>query len=308
MAEITSALVKELRVVSGAGVLDCKKALVATDGDIDNAIDWLRKNGLSKAAKKADRVAAEGLIGLKTNGSLGVMIEVNSETDFVARNEQFQKFVDDVLSIVETTGDDIDALKKATYPGASHDVAEELINLIATIGENLSLRRAKRFVVDNGVVGGYIHNGVTPTLGKIGVLVALESDGKADVLSGFAKSLSMHVAATQPQAISVDNLDQASVERERAVLKEQIKDLKKPQEILDKMIEGRLRKFYQEVVLLEQTFVVDGENKISKVVEGKSKEAGGDIKIVGFDRFKLGEGIEKEEKDFSEEVAAQLKG
>lgn len=305
MAAITAALVKELREKSGAGMMDCKKALAETDGDLEAAVDWLRKKGLAAAAKKAGRVAAEGLIGMVAEGTKGAVLEVNAETDFVARNETFQQFVKDLTPVVLATGEDMDALSAHAYPGKDHSVADELTQQVATIGENMTLRRAKALKVDQGVVAGYLHNQVAPGLGKIGVLVALESEADSDALMDLGKQIAMHVAATQPQSVAVADLDPVAIERERAVLVDQAKASGKPDNIVEKMVEGRLRKFYQEVVLLEQTFVVDGETAVGKVVEAKAKELGKPIKVVDFVRFTLGEGIEKEESDFAAEVAAQ---
>ena len=299
MAEITAALVKELREKSGAGMMDCKKALTETGGDVEGAVDWLRKKGLSAAAKKAGRVAAEGLVGVVSAGTEGAVVEVNAETDFVGRNETFQKFVERTGKLA--LGVDGDVAKMQT------ELQPELTQLIATIGENMSLRRAKKLKVGQGVVASYVHTPVTPTLGKIGVLVALESAGDPAKLAAFGKQLAMHVAATNPQSVSVAELDPAAVERERAVLSEQAAGSGKTPEIVAKMVEGRLRKFYQDVVLLEQTFVIDGETKVAKAVDAAGKDAGAPIKVAGIARFQLGEGIEKKESDFAAEVAAQLK-
>jgi elongation factor Ts len=303
---VTAALVKELREKSGAGMMDCKKALTETDGDLDAAIDWLRTKGLASAAKKSGRVAAEGLVGTAVDGTTGAVLEVNSETDFVARNESFQAFVETATKLALSTGDDIEALKGVAYPETGRTVAEELTHNIATIGENMALRRAKVLSVGDGVVVPYVHNAAKPGLGKIGVLVALESTGDKDKLAELGKQIAMHVAAAAPQSLSTDDLDPASIERERTVLVEQARESGKPEEIIEKMVEGRLRKFYQEVVLLEQTFVVDGETKIAKVVDNAAKDAGAPVKLSGFARFQLGEGIEREESDFAAEVAAQL--
>jgi elongation factor Ts len=299
MAEITAALVKELREKSGAGMMDCKKALTETAGDVESAVDWLRKKGLSAAAKKAGRVAAEGLVGVVSNGAEGAVVEVNAETDFVGRNETFQKFVDRTSKLALAADGDVARMQT--------EVQGELSQLIATIGENMSLRRARKLKVGQGVVASYVHTPVTPTLGKIGVLVALESAGDPAKLAAFGKQLAMHVAATNPQSVSVAELDPAAVERERAVLTEQAAGSGKTPEIVAKMVEGRLRKFYQDVVLLEQTFVIDGETKVAKAVEAAGKDAGAPVKVAGIARFQLGEGIEKKESDFAAEVAAQLK-
>jgi len=305
MAEITAALVKELRETSGAGMMDCKRALTETAGNLQDAVDWLRKKGLAAAAKKAGRVAAEGLIGVATHGTSGAVVEVNSETDFVARNEAFQNFVRRVADLALAKGD-LDAVKAAAFPGTGRTVAEELTHLVATIGENMSQRRVRRLEVGKGVVVSYVHNALVPGLGKIGVLVALESGGDQGKLTALGKQLAMHVAAANPQFLAIADVDAASLDRERDVLREQAKASGKADAIIDKMVEGRLRKYYEEVVLLDQIFVVDGETRIAKVVEATAKEAGAPIKITGFVRFALGEGIEKEQGDFAAEVAAQL--
>lgn len=308
MAEITAALVKQLRETSGAGMMDCKKALSETGGDLEAAVDWLRKKGLAAAAKKAGRVAAEGLIGVAASGTRGAVVEVNSETDFVARNEAFQNFVAKVAQVALETGGDIEALKAAKYPGTGNTVADELTNMIAKIGENMKLRRAASIVVNDGVVCSYIHNQTAPGLGKIGVLVGLESKGDKAKLETLGRQLAMHIAAAQPQAVDRAGVDASALERERNVLSEQARASGKPEDIIAKMVEGRLRKFYEEVVLLEQVFVVDGETKVSKVLENAAKDVGAPITIAGFVRLQLGEGIEREEQDFAAEVAATLGG
>jgi len=305
MAEITASLVKELREKTGAGMMDCKKALGETDGDLEDAVDWLRKKGLSAAAKKAGRIAAEGLVALYEEGGSGAIVEVNAETDFVARNDVFQKFASTTASIAAAEKiDSIEALGAAAYPGADRSVADELTDMIATIGENMSLRRVARLEVSKGVVTGYVHSAAAPGLGRIVVLVALESDGDETALRNCGKQIAMHIAATSPQSISKEDLDPALVERERNVLADQARASGKPEEIIEKMLEGRLRKYYEEVVLLEQTFVIDGESKVSAALEAASKECGAPIKIAGFVRFALGEGIERKEEDFAAEVAA----
>jgi len=303
MAEITAALVKQLREKTGAGMMDCKKALSETDGDIEGATDWLRTKGLAAAAKKAGRVAAEGLVGVSIEGDTGSVVEVNSETDFVARNDAFQDFVRNVTQLGLAAGGDLEALKAADYPGSGRSVADELTEMIATIGENMGLRRAASLSAEGGVLASYTHAAASPGLGKIGVLVALKSSGDADKLAAFGKQLAMHIAATNPQSVAVADLDPAVVEREREVLKEQAIESGKPPEIAEKMVEGRLRKFYEEVVLLEQTFVIDNETKISKAVEAAAADAGAPVEVTGFVRFALGEGIEREESDFASEVA-----
>jgi elongation factor Ts len=306
MAEITAALVKELRETSGAGMMDCKRALTETGGNLQEAVDWLRKKGLAAAAKKAGRVAAEGLIGVVADGTRGAMVEVNSETDFVARNEQFQGFVATVAKLA-LEARDIDALRGAAYPGAGKNVGETLTQLIATIGENLSLRRMAGIAVDKGVVASYVHNAAAPGLGKIGVLVGLESAGDPAKLAAFGRQLAMHVAAANPQSVTIAEVDPASLERERNVLSEQARASGKPEEIIGKMVEGRLRKFYEEVVLLEQVYVIDGESRVKAALDKAGKEAGAPIRVAGFIRLVLGEGVEREQKDFAAEVAAQLR-
>ena len=307
MAEITAALVKELREKTGAGMMDCKRALGETAGDLEGAVDWLRKKGLSAAAKKAGRVAAEGLVGVATRGTVGAVVEVNAETDFVARNETFQHFVRTVTELALATGEDIEALKRVAFPGTGRNVGDELTHMIATIGENMALRRARRLEVKNGAVLGYVHNALAPGLGKIGVLVALDSTGDAAKLGALGRQLAMHVAAAKPDYLDVASVDKAALERERDVLREQSRASGKPEAIIEKMVEGRLRKFYEDVVLLEQVYVVDGESRVSKVIEAAAKETGAPVKVGGFARFALGEGIAKEQGDFAAEVAAAVK-
>ena len=307
MAEITASLVKELREKTGAGMMDCKKALGETEGDLEKAIDWLRTKGLSAAAKKAGRVAAEGLVGVVASGNRGAVIEVNAETDFVGRNETFQKFVSAAARAALETGGDMTKIAASPYPGTGRDIQGELTHLIATIGENMSLRRTASLSVSDGVVAAYVHNAVAPELGKIGVLVALESTGDKSKLGPLAKQLAMHVAAVNPQSLTVADLDQAAIDRERAVLTEKASQSGKAVDIIAKMVEGGLRKFHQEVVLLEQVFVIDGKSRVSKVVEDAAKQAGAPVRLAGFLRFALGEGIEKKSEDFAAEVAAQLK-
>lgn len=308
MAQITAALVKELREKTGGGMMDCKKALTETDGDLEAAVDWLRKKGLAAAAKKAGRTAAEGLVGVVANGASGAMIELNSETDFVARNDKFQKIVSDIAGIAQASAGDLDAINAAAYPGTGRTVAEELTNAIATIGENMSLRRAASMSVTDGVVASYIHNAVADGLGKMGVLVALESTGDKAKLEELGKQIAMHVAAANPQSVSAEDMDPELVERERSVLREQALASGKPAEIVEKMIDGRIRKFYQEVVLLEQTFVIDGETQVKKAVKNAEAGIGAPVTVKGFVRFALGEGIEREESDFAAEVAAATSG
>ncbi|MFV3073339.1 translation elongation factor Ts [Niveispirillum fermenti] len=303
MAEITAALVKDLREKSGAGMMDCKKALTETGGDLEAAIDWLRKKGLAAAAKKAGRVAAEGLVGVATNGLAGAAVELNAETDFVARNEAFQAAVSTVTKLALDGNGDLESLKATDYPGTGRNVTDELTSLVATIGENMSLRRVARLTVNDGVVASYVHSALVPGLGKIGVLVALESTGDKAVLADLGKQIAMHVAAARPEALDVGDVSTANLDRERAVLVEQARVSGKPENIIEKMVEGRIRKYYEEVVLLEQLYVIDGETKIRKVVENAAKTAGAPVALTGFVRFALGEGIEKEQADFAAEVA-----
>ena len=302
---VTAALVKELREKSGAGMMDCKKALSETDGDMEAAIDWLRTKGLATAAKKSGRIASEGLVAFAVGGTRGALIELNAETDFVARNTEFQEFAS-TLATLALAADDIEALGGVDYPDTGRNVSEELTHKIATIGENMSLRRMESVSVGSGSVVSYMHNSTAPGLGRIGVLVALESSADKAVLEELGKQIAMHIAATSPASLSVDDLDPESVQRERDVLIEQAKASGKPQEIAEKMVEGRMKKYYQEVVLLEQTSVIDGETQIAGVVANAAKSAGTDIELTAFARFNLGEGIEKEETDFAAEVAAQL--
>jgi elongation factor Ts len=307
MAEISAALVKELREKTGAGMMDCKRALAETKGDLEQAVDWLRKKGLAAAAKKAGRVASEGLVGVATGDHAGALVEVNAETDFVARNESFQAFVRAVAQIALEKGDDIEKIKAAPFPGSGRSVGEELTHMIATIGENMTLRRAKRLAVKNGHVAAYMHAALAPGLGRIGVLVALESTGAPDRIAPHGRNLAMHVAASNPLFLDAASVDPKALERERAILKEQARASGKPDAIIDKMVEGRLKKYYEEVALLEQIYVVDGESRVAKVVEAMAKEAGAPLKLAGFARFALGEGIEKESADFAAEVAAAVK-
>jgi elongation factor Ts len=304
MAQITAALVKELREKTGAGMMDCKKALGENDGDVEASIDWLRTKGLATAAKKAGRVASEGLVGIAIDGTKGAIVEINAETDFVARNETFQDFVTTASNIALTTGNDVDALKAAPFPGEERNVQEQLTHMIATIGENMSIRRVQTLSVDKGVVSSYIHTALAPGIGKIGVLVALETEADAAKADAFGKQLAMHVAAAKPQSVSRDDMDQEIVDRERAIFAEQARESGKPAEIVEKMVEGRIRKFYEEACLVDQTFVIDGDSKVSTAIEAAGKEAGGPITLKGFSLFVLGDGIEKEEEDFAAEVAA----
>ena len=308
MAEITASLVKELREKTGAGMMDCKKALNETQGDLEGAVDWLRKKGLAAAAKKSGRVAAEGLVAVATAGTKGAVVEVNAETDFVARNDKFQAFAAKAAELALTSAGDVEALKAATYPGTSHTTQDELTSLIATVGENMNLRRAVTLSVSAGVVVSYVHSAIAPGLGKIGVLVALESTGDTAKLADLGKQIAMHIAAARPDALDIADVDSSSLERERSVLAEQARASGKPENIIEKMVEGRVRKYYEEVCLLEQTYVIDGETKVRKVVENAAKDIGAPVKVTAFTRFALGEGIEKAQSDFAAEVAAAAGG
>ncbi len=298
MAEITAALVKDLREKTGAGMMDCKKALTEAEGDLEGAIDWLRKKGLSAAAKKSGRVAAEGLVAVASSQYKAAVVEVNSETDFVARNDAFQAYVETVAKIALEVGDDLETLKAAEFPGTGRTVAEELTHLVATIGENMNLRRAKVLSVSQGAVATYVHSVLRPGIGKIGVIVAIEGAGELEALEALGRQVGMHIAAVRPDALDVSAVDPAALEREKAVLTEQALASGKPPAVIEKMVEGRIRKYYEEVVLLEQVFVVDGESRVKDV----AKKAG--VQITGFARFALGEGIEKQTGDFAAEVAA----
>ena len=303
MAEITAATVKELRERTSAGMMDCKKALAETKGDMEAAIDWLRAKGLSAAAKKAGRTASEGLVGVVVEGNKGAVVEVNSETDFVAKNELFQDFVRNVAKLALEQGTDVEALAAAQYPSGG-TVQEKLTDNIAKIGENQSLRRAAVLEVGQGAVVSYVHNQVVPGLGKIGVLVAIESAAAAETLNALGKQIAMHVAAAHPLALTADDLDSALIERERAIAMEKAKESGKPQNIVEKMVEGGLAKFRKENALTSQIFVMDGKTPVAEVVASAAKDAGMGIELKGFIRFQLGEGIEKKESDFAAEVAA----
>ena len=305
MTNVSAQMVKTLREKTGAGMMDCKKALGETNGNIEEAVDWLRKKGLSAAAKKADRVAAEGLVAFSVKKGTGALIEVNAETDFVSRNEVFQEFASTLANLVLEYGEDIEALKSMPYPETGRSVEEQLTHNIATIGENMAIRRAVR--VDGAdLVVPYMNNSIAEGVGKIGVLISIKSEASGSELEILGKQLAMHVAATSPQALSVAELDPVSVEREKNVLTEQAKASGRPDEIIAKMVEGRLKKFYQEVVLLEQTFVIDNETKVSTVIERIAQKLGKQVELIGFHRLSLGEGIEKDEADFASEVAATL--
>ncbi|WP_414902504.1 translation elongation factor Ts [Sphingomonas flavalba] len=303
MAEITAAIVKELRERTGAGMMDCKKALAETNGDMEAAIDWLRTKGLAAAAKKAGRQAAEGLVGVAVSGKKGAAVEVNSETDFVAKNEQFQAFVRDVTRLALAGDDDVEALKGAAMPQGG-TVADVLTHNIATIGEHQSLRRVRTLSVEQGAIVSYVHNAAAPGLGKIGVLVALESAASEDVLSGLGKQLAMHIAAASPQALDAEGLDADVIERERAIAAERAAESGKPANIVEKMVEGAIAKFKKEAALLSQLFVIDNKTPVQDVVAAAAKDAGTPIVLRDYVRFQLGEGIEKKESDFAAEVAA----
>lgn len=310
MTQINAEAIKELRERTGAGILDCKKALQENEGNMEAAIDWLRAKGLSAAAKKTARTAAEGLVGVAIgpSGTHGSVVELNAETDFVARNEKFQDYLRHVTQVVLDKGDDLERLLASPYPNTHETLQEVLNNLIAVIGENMRLRRARVLTVSEGVIVPYIHNAVQPGLGRVGVLVGLESSGDKAALESLGKKIAMHVAAAMPQACTVDELDPAVVEREKKIFSEQALASGKPQEFVAKMIEGRLRKFYEEVVLCEQIFLIDDtKRRVSHVVEDLAKELGKPVRLAGFVMFKLGEGIDRETKDFAAEVAEQLK-
>jgi elongation factor Ts len=301
MANITGPMVKDLRDKTGAGMMDCKNALVETGGDMEAAIDWLRKKGISKAAKKAGRAAAEGLVGVAVDANTGVLLEVNAETDFVARNEEFKTFVKDAAQLALKEGGNLEKLLAS--PMGSSTVQHTLTEMVAKIGENMSVRRAAALSVDPGVVAAYVHNPASPELGKIGVLVGLKSTADKTKLSALAKQLAMHVAAAAPLALTQAHMDKAVVEREYAIQKDLALQSGKPEAVVEKMMEGRMRKYYEETVLLQQTFVIDGETQISKLIEKASKDLGAPVEIEGFVRFQVGEGIEKAASDFADEVA-----
>ncbi|BBE70556.1 translation elongation factor Ts [Oharaeibacter diazotrophicus] len=301
---ISAALVKDLREKTGVGMMDCKAALIENNGDMEAAIDWLRAKGLAKAAKKAGRVAAEGLVGVAVKGTTAAVVEVNSETDFVARNDAFQALVRAVAAIAVENGGDHAATAAAAYPGKAHSVEAEVKELVATIGENMNFRRSAALTVSAGVVAPYVHAAIADGLGKIGVLVALESTGNADELTKLGRQVAMHVAATNPLALSAEDVDPAVVERERAIFVEQAKESGKPAQVIEKMVEGRIRKFYEESTLLKQAFVINPDLTVEAAVKAAEATVGAPIKVTGFVRFALGEGIEKEETDFAAEVAA----
>jgi len=304
---ISAAQVKELRELTGAGMMDCKAALAETNGDMEAAVDWLRKKGIAKADKKAGRTAAEGLIGADAGLREAALVEVNSETDFVARNEAFQEIVRNVAKVALAFGPSSEAVAAAKYPGSDKSVADTIKDAVGTIGENLSFRRAAKLSVPAGVVATYIHNAVADNLGKLGVLVALETTGDAHKAQAFARQVAMHVAATNPLALTESEVDPAAVEREKAIFSDQARASGKPENIIEKMVEGRLRKFYEEVVLLKQAFVMNPDLTVEKALKEAEKDIGAPAKITAFVRFALGEGIEKESSDFAAEVAAAVK-
>jgi elongation factor Ts len=307
MAAITAALVKQLRDQTGAGMMDCKAALTASAGDFESAVDWLRKKGLAAAAKKAGRVASQGLIGLEVAGRRGALVEVNSETDFVARNQDFQNLVRMVARLALETGGDLERLRAAAVPGGGRTVADEIVQAIAVIGENITLRRSAVVEVEEGAIGAYVHGALAPGLGTIGVLVGLQSAGDPERLAALGKQLAMHVAAAKPEAVSIDRLDPAMLERERAIYAEQARAGGKPDHIIDKIVEGRVRKFYEEAVLLEQPFVIDPELKVEAAIDQVAEAIGSSIVVTAFVRFVLGEGLSGPTPDVAEAVA-QLAG
>lgn len=305
---ISASQVKELRDLTGAGMMDCKAALSETGGNIEEAVDWLRKKGISKADKKAGRTAAEGLIGVASDETSAIVVEVNSETDFVARNGEFQKMVREIANMALRTDGSTETVGAAEYPGAGKSVNDAIKDAVGTIGENLAFRRSKRLTVDGGTVATYIHNSVAEGLGKIGVLVGIKTDGDLESARGFARQVAMHIAATNPLALTTDDVDPSVVEREKAIFSEQARASGKPENIVEKMVEGRLRKFYEEVVLLKQAFVMNPDLTVEKALAEAEKDIGAPASLTGFVRFALGEGIEKEETDFAAEVAAAAGG
>jgi len=305
MSEVSAGLVKELRNKTGAGMMDCKNALVETNGNIEDAIDWLRKKGISGADKKSARVAADGVIAIASNDSAIALVEVNSETDFVSRNPDFQSFVKNLSNLAIDKGDNIELLKNAIYENGK-TVAESLTELIAKIGENIVLRRTALISSKNGIFSSYIHGQVADGMGKIGVAISIGTDGDKDNVRSFGKQLAMHIAAAKPIAINSESVDQRLVEREKNILIEQAKSSGKPENIIEKMVEGRIKKFFSEITLLDQTWVLDGESKVSKIILDKEKELACKITVEDFKMFVLGEGIEVEKKDFAEEVAEQI--
>jgi len=307
MSIISAAQVKELRELTGAGMMDCKAALAATDGHMEEAVDWLRAKGIAKADKKAGRTAAEGLIGVDAGVREAVVVEVNSETDFVARNAAFQEIVRNVAKVALAFGGETEVVANAKYPGSDKTVNETIKDAVGTIGENMSFRRSAKLSVAHGAVATYVHNAVADNLGKLGVLVAIETTGNADAAKAFARQVAMHVAATNPLALTAEEVDPAAVTREKAIFSEQARESGKPESIIEKMVEGRMRKFYEEVVLLKQAFVINPDLTVEKALKEAEKDIGAPARITGFLRFALGEGIEKETTDFAAEVAAAVK-
>ncbi len=307
MTEITAAMVKELRESTGAGMLDCKKALVETNGNMDEAVDWLRKKGLASAAKKASRIAAEGLVSVYVEGNKGAVVEVNSETDFVAKNEIFQEYVADAAIVALKSAGEVCDMKNFHCPKCGKTFEERLTDMIAKIGENMTLRRAAMLEVSEGIVASYVHSASAPNIGKIGVLVALESKADKTKLAELGKHIAMHIAASAPLFLNIASVDPAAVEHEKSIFAEQAKASGKPANIIEKMVEGRIRKYYEEVVLEEQAYIMDPDKKVKDVINEAAKELGAEIKLTGFVRFKLGEGLQKKEEDFAAEVASQLK-
>lgn len=305
---ITAAMVKELRDKTGAGMMDCKKALGETDGNMEAAIDWLRAKGIAKADKKSGRTAAEGLIAVASEGNSAVVVEVNSETDFVARNDGFQDLARSIASVAMSTDGSADAVSAATVPSTGKSVTDTVKDAIAHIGENMNFRRSAKLSVDDGIVATYVHNAVADGLGKLGVIVAVKSTGNKDALAAIGRQVAMHIAATNPLALTSDDVDAAVADRERNVFIEQARESGKPEAIIEKMVEGRMRKFYEEVALLSQAFVMNPDQTVGEAVKAAAADAGAPVEVTGFVRFQLGEGIEKEESDFAAEVAAAVKG
>ncbi len=305
---ITAAQVKELRELSGAGMMDCKTALAETNGDMEAAVDWLRKKGIAKADKKAGRMAAEGLIGIASKDSSAVLVEINSETDFVARNNVFQDIVRNVATAALGTQGCVDAVSASLYPSSEKTVEAAIKDAIGTIGENMAFRRSAKLSVENGVVATYIHNSVADNLGKLGVLVAIETTGNKEVAAAFGRQVAMHIAATNPLALTAEDVDVSAVEREKSIFLDQARQSGKPESIIEKMVEGRMRKFFEEVVLLSQAFVMNPDVTVEAALKDAEKSIGAPVKITGFIRFALGEGVEKENSDFAAEVAAAAKG
>jgi elongation factor Ts len=306
MSQITSLMVKSLREQTGAGMMDCKKALTEVDGDIDAAVDWLRKKGLSAAAKKSGRIASEGLVAIAASGKNAAIVEINSETDFLARGEQFQNLATAVANAaLKHKSTNVSSLQDASFDSEAGTVGAEITRQIGIIGENLNLRRVEYFSVNAGVVSTYMHTAVAPNLGKIGVVVALESTADQEKLQELGKKIAMHIAAAAPQALCIENVAPELIEREKTILEDQARASGRPDNVIEKMIEGRIRKYFEEIVLLEQNYVIDGKTKIKDVIAEAAKELGSDIQLTTYTRFVLGEGIEKEETDFAAEVKAQ---